>query len=321
MKRWIVCALAAMMAVQQSSSCCAVTLSGNVVEFVGQVNVIIWDPATKTEHFIRNASFKTKAGDLGFIAPTPTRPELGEADKAIFRFLAKRSTLFDGPAAGGGLKTGGSPASITVVQVKDVAGFRATTILATSSSDLAAWMKENKYATSPDIEKWTEFYVKKGWFLTLFKVLNEQGTAETGPVRMSFKTDKPFNPYLVPSVNDSKDKGGLALYFVGPGEFGIENKPSDRIPYVERKGIISEGDRTELAKLASVETLPHNLKITSFVDPNFPNVKATDDLYFKRIGDGPTEPPPVPIVVYSLVGIFGAAALWFIWRRGRLTSK
>src|SRR5207237_170781 len=50
--------------------------------------LIIWDPATKTEHFIRRAAFRSTARQFGFLVPTPTKPELSEVDDSIFDTLA-----------------------------------------------------------------------------------------------------------------------------------------------------------------------------------------------------------------------------------------
>ena len=33
--------------------------------------ILIWDAATRTEHFIRKASFKSAGDELGFVVPTP----------------------------------------------------------------------------------------------------------------------------------------------------------------------------------------------------------------------------------------------------------
>src|SRR5207244_2754583 len=49
--------------------------------------IIIWDAAKKTQHFIRRASFETNTPNLGFLVPTPTRPELAEADDDAFKLL------------------------------------------------------------------------------------------------------------------------------------------------------------------------------------------------------------------------------------------
>src|SRR5262245_43952479 len=62
-----------------SPACCPVGPIGKPVVNADQTVLIIWDAATKTEHFIRRASFKSQADDFGFLIPTPDRPELSES--------------------------------------------------------------------------------------------------------------------------------------------------------------------------------------------------------------------------------------------------
>ena len=45
--------------------------------------VIVWEGATRTEHFVRRATFATTAADFGFLVPTPSKPELAEVVKAV----------------------------------------------------------------------------------------------------------------------------------------------------------------------------------------------------------------------------------------------
>src|SRR5438270_8229516 len=52
-----------------------------------QTVILIWDAATKTQHFIRQASFKTDGAELGFLVPTPTQPDLQEAGDGAFSML------------------------------------------------------------------------------------------------------------------------------------------------------------------------------------------------------------------------------------------
>lgn len=285
MNRSLPCLIAALALATPAYNCCSVTGRGFKVDFVDQANIIVWDPETHTEHFIRNAKFATKAGDLGFIAPTPTKPELAEVDPKAFEVLASSFRLDTRSMEGG------ESGSVVVAQIQDVAGFRATTVRAADPAAISLWMKKNGYVTSPSIEAWTQFYIEKKWYLTLFKVAGESGEAQTGLVRMTFRTDKPFNPYLLPKNNVPTDGNGrLALYFVAPAEYKISNHPAKDLPDHEWTGYVTEGQRADLSKHLKLDSLPRNLKVSAFADYSFPNPKATDDLYFERSGDGPQEP-------------------------------
>jgi len=60
-------------------SCCPASPSGKPVVNADQTVILLWDAATKTEHFIRKASFKSAAADFGFLVPSPSQPVLGES--------------------------------------------------------------------------------------------------------------------------------------------------------------------------------------------------------------------------------------------------
>src|SRR5262245_5903949 len=69
---------------------CWVAMRLNVpVVNADQTVLMIWDEATKTQHFIRQASFKSDADDFGFLIPTPAQPDLQESGSEAFKTLAR----------------------------------------------------------------------------------------------------------------------------------------------------------------------------------------------------------------------------------------
>lgn len=286
-----------------ASSCCGVVEVGDLVRFGQQTNLIVWNEEKGTEHFIRQAHFESEAEDMGFIAPTPTVPELAEVDPKVFVMLERMEPIPPNSdmAVASEAKSAGS---VEVVQEQDVAGYRATTLKASDSQALAEWMVENEYATTPAIEEWTEFYIDKGWYLTAFKVIkDEDGDMETGTVRMSFKTDKPFNPYYVPSDNLG-GPGGLRLYFLADGI--AEGKIGGTDEWEEPKWhtAVDRTDRATIAKYLdlSEDALPQKMTLTTFQDHSFPNT-AGDDLYFE------TKQPPFGSALAAGAAVLGGLVL------------
>src|SRR5262249_37654152 len=76
---------------QPTPACCPAPPSGKPVVNADQTVILIWDAAAKTQHFIRQASFKSDADDFGFLVPTPAQPELNESDNEPF-WVLKRLT-------------------------------------------------------------------------------------------------------------------------------------------------------------------------------------------------------------------------------------
>ena len=83
-------------ATQRAIACAPAPHAGENVDIVEESAVIQWDPATKTEHFIRRATFKGTARDFAFLVPTPTTPALAEVSNDLFDTLeekTKRQTI------------------------------------------------------------------------------------------------------------------------------------------------------------------------------------------------------------------------------------
>src|SRR5438874_1664705 len=69
---------------------CAVAVpKGGRVDVSAETAVIVWDAKAKVEHFVRSASFASTSAEFGFLVPTPGRPEVAEADPAVYGALAK----------------------------------------------------------------------------------------------------------------------------------------------------------------------------------------------------------------------------------------
>lgn len=290
-------------------ACCALVFTQKVVKFAGQRNIIVWDDTTKTEHFIRHAKFRSDAKDLGFIAPTPSVPKLEEVDDKVFGSLAGAVDSFRrkvGESQFGcrGAATA-SDGPVEVIQEVAVAGYVATTLKANDPNALSLWMKTNGYASSPEIARWTDFYIKKGWLLTAFKVDSSSGTGETGLVKMSFTTDRPFNPYYVPKENfpdTASANDGLQLYFIGNGRYSPVHGPAELRQTGEAplEDQAAENVKSELRLVG----LPQSATITVFEDSRFPSSTPGDDVFFSRTGDQPRVPISQNTVFF--VFFFGA---------------
>src|SRR5678815_1890107 len=208
----------AIIAAAPAPACFPVGPQGQPVVNADQTVVILWDPETKTEHFIRQVSFKSDAADIGFLIPTPNEPELAESGNEAFPFLAKVTAPEIKTVArsreGSGCGCSGDKAvkavalaekeDVTVLSEKLVAGFNAQVLEATSAAALVAWLKDHGYEFSPEVEAWVKPYVDQGWKITALKVAKDETKKEdkqfsAAALRLSFKTDRPLFPYREPN--------------------------------------------------------------------------------------------------------------------------
>ena len=296
--RWFICICAAFPPIS-GRACCALGRLGEPVVNADQTVLIIWDPTTKTEHFIRKASFKAEGGDFGFLVPTPTRPQLSESGNAAFPLLAQitRPRLKSG---GGGFGCSASSSAeyrnlmpaVTVVERKEVAGFDAAVLTANSASALTDWLKAHGYDFSPEIAAWAAPYIRDGWMLTALRVTKRKDTGKTHDVdasalRISFHTERPLFPYREPESRAAARSLGtdsrlLRLYFVSSGRYdgkldnatGWSGKPVWSAP-------VESAQRNKLLDLLKLPltTGPVDWWLTEFED-KWPYSVAPGDLYF-----------------------------------------
>lgn len=300
--------------------CCPAPRRGQPVVNADQTVILIWDAATKTEHFIRQASFKSDAEDFGFLIPSPSRPELEESRNEAFGFLLKLTEpeiiKIHQPSTGVGCGCGAdvgskkdkaatAPANVRILEEKLVAGFNAVVLEADSTADLVGWLQINGYAFSPEVEAWAKPYIQAGWKITALKVAKnndrkEDKTVTASALRLSFKTDRPLFPYREPDYRKSaQDLGAssrlLRIYFVGDARYQGELTPDE--PWTGRvawAGKLQAKDRTKALEMLKLpeNSVPAEWWLTEFED-NWPYKVAPADVYFTRSADqsGVRRPP------------------------------
>jgi hypothetical protein len=297
-------------------ACGPVGPSGKPVVNADQTVIIIWDAVTKTEHFIRQATFKSDADDFGFLVPTPSQPELDESGNEAFPYLRKltqpdiRNVSYSrefGCGCGAAPKDAAAVAGkVTVLTEKLVAGFHAVVLESGSASSLVAWLKDHGYAFSPEVEAWARPYVEGGWKITALKVAKEKDMQQdisvaASSLRMSFKTDKPLFPYREPDPRKAESKLNakqrlLRIYFLADGRYrGGVGKDMAWGGSVAWANPLGPADRMNLPGLLKLpmKTVPENYWLTEFED-NWPYEPAPGDLYFSRdVDQTPVKRPPI----------------------------
>lgn len=212
--------------------CATVPREGQRVEVADETALIIWDDATRTEHFIRRVTFVGNAYDFGFLVPTPFPPRVEAAEPELFTELARitepateHRTINDWSF--GCFKMSASekaadpapPSGLVVLEQKrlgnldySVLAFRGDKGLTPdeAADSLLSWLDRNQYVVRPDLKQWLKPYIESFWTVTAFKLAPANDSAKSGEnpnnvtvksaaVRMSFKADRPFFPYREPA--------------------------------------------------------------------------------------------------------------------------
>ena len=319
-------------------ACAPAPHAGDEIAVVEESAVIVWDAATKTEHFIRRSIFHGKGRDFGFLVPTPTAPTLAEVDDGIFETLEERTRpevvhvtkkrvdftpflLMYGMRSDG--MTTGAAAPVEVLSSQKVAGYDAVVLAATDATALQKWLAEHGYASTPDLVEWLDAYVQRQWKITAFKV----DAARTSAVKMSFATDRPFFPYREPAsqrrlASEKPENRALRIWFLGDERVTATIGESTFWPGILRRSDpLPEGLRADVARIANV-AVPK--RMTAFIDQS--SIRpGMDELYFGHaaVQSNFVEPPrvvehldtthiPLDLVVLALVVI---AVAWWLIRR------
>jgi len=259
--------------------------------------LIIWDPATGMEHFIRKADFSVRAKDFGFLVPTPSQPNITEASDAVFPQL---NALFPAPPPMRGER--GIGGAVTVLEQKRVGSMDVAVLQATDGEALMGWLSANGYKQDASHKDWLDYCTKQGMTVSAFKYAGaeNQGTLKSAfnmaknwlmsgskyepnlvtadTVCLSFRTDYPFFPYHEPTYRGYGSRK-LELYVIAPepvtavrGEF---NEGYAGNHYRESISIEQE----VLRDVLPARMLPrYNPVITRFND--YSTQRAPGDLYF-----------------------------------------
>jgi hypothetical protein len=334
-----------------ASACAPAPPPGVPAVNADQTVILIWDAATQTQHFIRQASFQTEGADLGFLVPTPTQPDLQEAGDGAFPLLAKVTAPavhrvyelrnpFGCATLSPGAPAGLAADSVRVLEEKRVAGFNAVVLESGSATALAGWLNAHGYAYSPELAVWAKPYLEARWKITALKVARgeaDQGerTVAASALRLSFRTDRPLFPYREPAPGAVARALGardrlLRIYFIAEaryeGELTRDTPWTGKVVWAGKVGARERRDLLEALRLPPAAG-PQGWYLTEFED-HWPYRAAPADLYFHRSAgqDSVRRPPviqyvstslPLDVTPWALAAVVTAPV---VLRRRRLTG-
>lgn len=334
---------------RSARACAPAPPMGAEVRIADEEAVIVWDPATKVETFIRRAAFRSTARSFGFLVPTPSVPKLGETDASVFDTFAmairpdvvtdtsgvsvEAFSLFNA-CLGAGSKgmdeaTARAPA-VRVIASAHVAGFDATTVEADDPAALAGWLAGHGFAATPELTAWLARYVQDHWKITAFVVGTDEQAGQafelaTRAVKMTFQTERPFYPYREPEPARGASKLSvpprmLRVMFVSDARY---TGKLGEAPW--QAGTLFSAPLDVPPQLAPEAT--GKRRTTVFVDDSSPRL-ASEEVYFVPNADqAEVKQPPViyrrpkriAIPVEAVVAIVVVLALWLRSRAKRRT--
>lgn len=309
-------------------ACCAVSSTGIPAINADQTVILLWDKERQMEHFIRKASFRGQGDSVGFLVPSPSRPQLEESGNAAFPYLAEITAP---PPSAPSFSIGCAVApsampinrQVRVIEEKTVAGYDTVVLAADSGKALMEWLKEHQYAYTPEVAAWAQPYLDQKWYMVAMKIAKPEAgkvnpELSASALRISFKTDRPLFPYREPdsrrdaSALGMKDRV-LRIYFVAEARY--EGRfPSGQAWSGDLKWSrpLSNNQRQQLLTDLKLDqnTGPARFWLSEFVD-RWPYGLAPGDVYFSPSKDqkevaqagipGPLDPTFPSMIAASLL--------------------
>jgi hypothetical protein len=204
-----------MLHVSDAAACGVAVPAGSFARVMKERTLIVWDEASKTEHFVRKPTFDGDPASFAFFVPTPETPQAAKSDDAIFDRLHTLVSPQQSMAGGGGGRSvaGGGAPEVTVTQTVKIGEYELVSLKASDANALGDWLKKHGYVDRPEVRAWTKTYVSRGWIINAMKYAGsktkERSSLDVPTIRLSFHIAAPFYPYSEPP-EDAKEKAEFA---------------------------------------------------------------------------------------------------------------
>lgn len=296
------------------------------VAVAGETAVIVWNPKTRTEHFIRTADFTGVSGSMGFLVPTPTPPRLKTIDPDAYRGaiealenrIAPRVVTVSRPVyrlssdwslglpgslsadEAGNISTASRPASVAdkgddlrVVSQGRVGGYDTAVLRASDPKAMLSWLRRHGFASDARLEGWLKPYVDRGWSITAFRFASKSTSFTSEPIDLRFETNRPFYPYREPTATNAPASRSLRVYLVAPERRAGSLDGARWTTAPEFAGPVDQATEDELQRgLPLPEGSLSGAWLTAFLDRR--PVRPASDLVFEPDAVGQTvEPSPL----------------------------
>jgi len=198
---------------------------------VGEERAIVsWDGERERIELLLGLDAVTE--ETGLIFPTPAPATVSLGDRADFEAVAEQTTprvvvhddWWSAPSDGASAGAPGGPEVISQVQLGPI---EATTLAASDSAGLAAWLAENGYGIAPAVSELLEGYVARGWYFVALKLTSE-GALEGGldPLSFEFATSEPVYPLELSRAATTPQTVRLYLFGERMQQIAFSSDPS-----------------------------------------------------------------------------------------------
>lgn len=327
--------LAALALVPSHGAACATAIEHlpglpELPEIDDESALIVWDPETHVEDFVRTADFDTDVERFAFLVPTPSVPTLHEVDEAPldaaarlltprirrveehrwvlgFAFLEQFGARVKSKVRGASVLVDALPVpSVEELSHTRVAGMDATVVRSEDPLAMQAWLEAHGFAMRPALRDWIATYVARGYVFTAFRYERAEGesSVSTRAVRMRFSTDRAYFPYAEPTDAPRGDARPFRLTLLSSrplhGEVGARRIEADGLlrRRIDAATLATDGLTHEVTPERDYVFEGRAAPTWATVLRETATVRGPDDLFF---APDPVETENVPEEVVTVV--------------------
>lgn len=223
------------------------TTPGSTVTIGDETAVVLWDPATHTEHLIDRVTFRNDSGaPIAFVVPTPTPPQINPAPDDPSRLLnhayhpayvhLDQTGIRPVSAFAWGLRhlsamTSNAPGSgAQAMETWTNADYQTTSLSASAPGALSAWLHSQQFAESPGMQSWLKPYADRQMSLTAYTIAPSRAAGRTirpPLIALTFQTDHPFFPNrrLPADTGASDERSRVRVYLISNNRLQATSMP------------------------------------------------------------------------------------------------
>jgi hypothetical protein len=118
---------------------------------------------------------------------------------------------------------------VDVQELEQVGPYDSRLVSSTDPDALIAWLRDNDYLITPEMEPYVADYVASGMNFVAVKLVPDAEIAEISPLSMRFEGDEPMIPLMLTAVA-AEPEMGILIFIAGPEPYESVNYASLQVP-------------------------------------------------------------------------------------------
>ncbi|GAB2461590.1 hypothetical protein HD599_001034 [Conyzicola lurida] len=242
-------------AVENVAACgcgAVVPAPGTTAEVTGESAIVSLQGGVET--IVLSLGVNSTLPGVGLVVPTPTPASVVPGDAALFDALDAQlepaPRYVDDWWGNLAQPASAEPTVLSRVQVGD---YEATSLAASDSAGLNAWLSAHGYALPPETAALLQGYVAKNWYFTAIKLANDAGGSGAGidgrvdPIQISFPSETMVYPLGL--AKSALTEQSLRLSVIGGTRADLVQAGSPSTPLNAAEKVVWAGPVTEEALL------------------------------------------------------------------------